>query len=1220
MTPIGSSFIPDIKGRGPEGPTGNTGPTGATGNTGETGGVGLVGIQGVGLSGPTFAFAGSIAGGDTNDSIIFILTDGSTVGASGFRGETAEFHGTIPFTIENAIEGNDYGNIYKLRSGTGAYFRTLKVKGSDISVVSDNQSILVRGTIYSDGEGRMGNTGELLYIYNGASAQGVSDTYWDSTTNTLRYKEKSSREAIILYGNDNVIVGFSGATFTESIVSTQDGETFGHSVPFVEFFASDGGGGEPVYDSTAGFASGVHMGISGGVSEIYNFNPAVHSTENIFSNIVDRIGSCCFCKDGIVGETERECIDYINEKYCLAIGGVFDEVSCINRESLVNGEYVPNPFCSVQGSCCLNGLCFPSNEENCNVLSGFFKNERCDEINSQGGCPAPCGIPKACCIEGVCVEVSYDECGFLGGLTFDQPCDDFVCCLNASRNGACCITDWGGVVPDELPEYLQDVCSPNGADGFESTCCQLNPTECTFYGGVFYGVDSSCGGVLCCADPSSDLLGPCCVYSELTDEWTCEYTTSDNCNGQWRGPQASCDECDSSGFRSTPKSNNDSTCDPCPSYMIGKYYPELGGYFMGYMGEDGEKDCEYLDVSGRPIGCDAGSRGSIRSYGQIKKQIEKHSRRKKGACCYGARICDKYNTKQTCFDEVYEGECIHSNARFYHGERCNRNCCGDYQDVDTRNIETNTDINYGWSEYENHISPDKVYTYSLSNASENIRELTADGSANNNSKGCHPSSDCMIPSTTGSKCNRDVEDNQFLHSVWFPYLYTCNNYMDKGLGEYSRTLWEEGTPVYSQSCNYHNEYDPSKDIVPSHMLLYGWTDGWKGHPIVPANPYLHFADKIYGREKLHRRWILVMSPTDIVNANDDFRLNWGMFQNGAIDENGNAIAKVVETTEYDGLLNTRMFDRSSTYNDAWFVESGFDGDGWSRYENGDSEAYNRWKPYWDDSVSEDVINKDVTAFRTAFASMWEEQNDTDSCIRKISDINDNSGLMNPGTSYEQATGFNDWYIPSLSELAHIHWIAKNTSLNSELSLGVQNGNHRPLTEEKYWTSTSADRWMVESIYGNVRPPYTNWNENNVWDGNHGPMNATYHGTNNFESILVGDISSDIDIDEVRRLSGNAHRMSCQIFDLEGDTYPYANTNTCGYDSGSMCKGMVETPLRDEFAASLRPVRRVLVYSADAFTWERNWGPKTTVERDEYKSTKENWPNSSTKDEGMCGCE
>jgi len=67
---------------------------------------------------------------------------------------------------------------------------------------------------------------------------------------------------------------------------------------------------------------------------------------------------------------------------------------------------------------------------------------------------------------------------------------------------------------------------------------------------------------------------------------------------------------------------------------------------------------------------------------QTSNKVASSRRGKSGACCYGARICDKLNTHNTCIDGVYDGECIGSNAKFYEGKKCTaRNCCGNYQDV-----------------------------------------------------------------------------------------------------------------------------------------------------------------------------------------------------------------------------------------------------------------------------------------------------------------------------------------------------------------------------------------------------------------------------------------------------------------------------------------------------------------------------------------------------------
>ena len=45
-------------------------------------------------------------------------------------------------------------------------------------------------------------------------------------------------------------------------------------------------------------------------------------------------------------------------------------------------------------------------------------------------------------------------------------------------------------------------------------------------------------------------------------------------------------------------------------------------------------------------------------------------------------------------------------------------------DFSSWNCDNSNDITCGWCPMEKHISPDKVYNHSLTNASENIRYLT----------------------------------------------------------------------------------------------------------------------------------------------------------------------------------------------------------------------------------------------------------------------------------------------------------------------------------------------------------------------------------------------------------------------------------------------------------------------------------------------------------------
>ena len=190
MSPIyGSSRIQNVSGiygeTGPIGPTGAIGPKGITGETGPTGPIGFTGI-GI-IAGPTGA-----SGGDgirffeenetEGDIITFFLTDGTTLGVSGARGNTG---GTVEndYSIVNTLESVGYGQVFKVKNGATAYFRNLNISGRDISIEEKDYTLLLRGRTYDHGV--MGNTGELLYQYSGLSAQGALNTYWDNDNNNL---------------------------------------------------------------------------------------------------------------------------------------------------------------------------------------------------------------------------------------------------------------------------------------------------------------------------------------------------------------------------------------------------------------------------------------------------------------------------------------------------------------------------------------------------------------------------------------------------------------------------------------------------------------------------------------------------------------------------------------------------------------------------------------------------------------------------------------------------------------------------------------------------------------------------------------------------------------------------------------------------------------------------------------------------------------------------
>ena len=163
MVVVGSSYIVDTQGvLGAVGLTGSTGATGATGATGPDGTTGYGGVTGTGLSGPIYASTGDVAGAVIQDSMWFYLTDGTTLGASGFRGpDSSDELGDGAIVIKNTIVGSTHGQVFRQYIGiTGAEFRGIELLGPDIEFIgSTDQSILMRGKDYT--HPRVGNTGEL---------------------------------------------------------------------------------------------------------------------------------------------------------------------------------------------------------------------------------------------------------------------------------------------------------------------------------------------------------------------------------------------------------------------------------------------------------------------------------------------------------------------------------------------------------------------------------------------------------------------------------------------------------------------------------------------------------------------------------------------------------------------------------------------------------------------------------------------------------------------------------------------------------------------------------------------------------------------------------------------------------------------------------------------------------------------------------------------------
>ena len=450
---------------GPAGPIGPTGATGATGAAGFTG-IGATGIGIISATGASGGPGGSI--GDTN-WITFYLTDGTTVGVSGARGHTGS--GSEDFEIKNAIEGPDYGQIFQTKNGLTAYFKSLTVSGRDIVLgATSDYTILLDGITYE--RGRLGNTGELLYNFSGASAHGALNTYWSG--NQLTARILTHRESKVHKPNNNIVIGdrvdVRGATPINDSTIAGTADVDGTIVSFT-YITEHSVSGEDFTEK--GMVSAFHLGKTGDDNVIYEFAGLTYDTI-IEGSVI--IGSCCFCENSY-GPDHSGCVDYVNKTYCDSIGGSFSHISCLDRPE--------GPDCYPQGACCLLGGCTETSEEKCENYGGFFVDGiDCQQVQILGGCPDTCADDDdvgGCCINNICFELTEYQCSFEpNGVWIAGSCvgDDAINCCLETQNGACC---------------LDEKCYNTSA----FRCSEMRSTTgatASGQAGIFWGVGSKCAG------------------------------------------------------------------------------------------------------------------------------------------------------------------------------------------------------------------------------------------------------------------------------------------------------------------------------------------------------------------------------------------------------------------------------------------------------------------------------------------------------------------------------------------------------------------------------------------------------------------------------------------------------------------------------------------------------------------------------------------------------
>jgi hypothetical protein len=194
----------------------------------------------------------------------------------------------------------------------------------------------------------------------------------------------------------------------------------------------------------------------------------------------------------------------------------FQSMSSICRP---NGDWniraTYTPFtCTLEGACCVNGVCSSQTEANCALLGGSYRgdNTTCNADSCKG----------ACCVPATqnCTFVTQNICGAGGGSfqgvgTSCAQAQCFVtgaCCLPsgqclANSNFATCTQQGGAFNANET--CVQAACpQPEGACCIGSTCLEpLNEADCeTGFGGTWQGFGSICeptscqGGSPCPAD------------------------------------------------------------------------------------------------------------------------------------------------------------------------------------------------------------------------------------------------------------------------------------------------------------------------------------------------------------------------------------------------------------------------------------------------------------------------------------------------------------------------------------------------------------------------------------------------------------------------------------------------------------------------------------------------------------------------------------------------